>query len=186
MTNALIVECHPRRDSLTMAVSRAFQDSAGGVNFEVADLYQEGFDPRLGTDDEPDWEDPRKAYSSAVLAEIARVERNKASVLVFPVWWWSMPAMLKGWVDRVFNHGWAYGDRTFPHNDVWMLAIAGNERDGYCKRRYDEALEIQLKTGILDYCGVEKPRLEVLYGAIEGEDFVSVHSRPCCGVGKGI
>ena len=101
-----------------------------------------------------------------------RVERNAATVMVFPVWWWSMPAMLKGWVDRVLNHGWAYGDRTYPHKDVWMLAVAGNAKEAYQKRKYDDALKIQLETGILDYCGIEKPRLEILYGAIEGQDYV--------------
>ncbi|MEM8985502.1 MAG: NAD(P)H oxidoreductase [Pseudomonadota bacterium] len=184
MTKTLIVPCHPRLDSLTMQVTHAFCENAKGVAFEVADLYREGFDPRLNVDDEPDWEDPRKVYSEAVLAEMARIERNDATVMVFPVWWWSMPAMLKGWIDRVFNNGWAYGDRFYPHKHVWMLAVAGNDKKGYTKRNYDKALNVQLKTGILDYCHVENPRLETLYGAIEGEKHVSSLLKRSAELGK--
>ena len=43
------------------------------------------------------------------IREMERIERNQAPVIVFPVWWWSMPAILKGWIDRVWNNGWAYG-----------------------------------------------------------------------------
>ena len=46
--------------------------------------------------DEPDWGNPDKVYSSGALREMERIERNQATVIVFPVWWWSMPAVLKG------------------------------------------------------------------------------------------
>lgn len=90
--------------------------------------------------------------------------------MIFPIWWWSMPAVLKGWIDRVWNHGWAYGGKTFPNRRAWMIAIAGGDAESYRKREYDKAIEIQLKTGILDYCGVADIRLDVLYGALEGYD----------------
>jgi len=174
MTKTLLVTCHPRQDSLTHAVAAAFADAADGTTFEHADLYAEGFDPRLGPADEPDWDDPAKTYSPAVQAEIERIERNQATVMVFPVWWWSMPAMLKGWIDRVWNHGWAYGfagpPAAYPHDDVWMIGVCGNDEDSFAKRGYDAAIRIQLEVGILDYCGVARPRLELLYGSLEGEE----------------
>jgi NAD(P)H dehydrogenase (quinone) len=129
----------------------------------------EGFSPVLREEDEPDWDDPDKAYSSAVQDEMRRIERNDAIVMVFPVWWWSMPALLKGWVDRVWNNGWAYGTRKIPTRRVWMIAIAGGDAESFRKRGYDNAIHIQLKVGILDYCGVSEPRLEVLYGALDGD-----------------
>jgi putative NADPH-quinone reductase len=42
-----------------------------------------------------------------VLAEQARIDRADALVLVFPIYWWSLPGLLKGWIDRVFVNGWA-------------------------------------------------------------------------------
>ncbi|MBS0394165.1 MAG: NAD(P)H oxidoreductase, partial [Proteobacteria bacterium] len=165
----LLVVAHPRPESLTHAVARAFAgalERAGGV-VEWADLAREGFDPRLDAADEPDWADPAKRYSEAVRAEMARVERNEASVLVFPVWWWSMPALLKGWVDRVWNHGWAYGGRNYPHRRVWLIGLAGTSREAYQKRGYDAAMRTQLEVGVLEFCGVAERRLELLYGTIE-------------------
>lgn len=167
----LLVLAHPRRNSLSGAVAEAFAAaaSAKGHAIDWADLVAEGFDPVLRAEDEPDWNDPKKLYSPAVRREMARIERNEATVMVFPVWWWSMPAILKGWIDRVWNFGWAYGGgATYPHRRVWMLAVAGADAPAYAKRDYDRAMSIGLDTGILDYCDITEHRLELLYGAIEG------------------
>jgi NAD(P)H dehydrogenase (quinone) len=169
----LLIVAHPRRSSLTFAVAEAFAASLAQRSHEVewVDLVRERFDPVLREPDEPDWGDPAKQYSATVRAEMARVARNAATVLVFPVWWWSMPAILKGWIDRVWNHGFAYGNRTYPHRRAWMLAIAGGGQEVYAKRHYDDALRTQLEVGVLEYCGVAERRLEILYGAIEGEAY---------------
>ena len=167
----LLVVAHPRNSSLTHAVARAFADAAAlrGHVVEWADLAAEGFDPVLGEADEPDWGRPDKVYSAAVQAEMARVGRNEATVLVFPVWWWSMPALLKGWIDRVWNNGWAYGDRTYPHAKVWMLAVAGGTAASFAKRGYDTAIQVQLETGILNYCGATDTALHMLYDSFSAE-----------------
>ena len=170
----LLVTAHPRTDSLTNAVRDRLMTALRekGCTVESADLAAERFDPVLNATDEPDWENPRKIYSPEVVREMDRIERHDASILLFPVYWWSMPALMKGWIDRVWNHGWAYGDRRFPHKQCWMVAIAGNSQEAFEKRGYDVAMHTQLDIGILDYCGIEQHRLEVLYGSIEGDDFV--------------
>lgn len=171
----LLVVAHPRADSLTAQAAERFAETLrrNGHEIERADLGAEKFDPVLREDDEPDWDNPDKSYSSAVRSEMARIERNDAVVMVFPIWWWSMPALLKGWIDRVWNLGWAYGPRKIPSRRVWMIGIAGGDFASFRKRGYDKAIEIQLKVGILDYCGVAEPRLEILYGALEGEPEVA-------------
>lgn len=166
----LLVLSHPRPTSLTHAVARAFATAATGAGHRIewADLAAEGFDPILPPADEPDWDDPARLYSPQVLAEIARIERNQATVMVFPVWWWSVPALLKGWIDRVWNHGWAYGHGArYPHDKVLMLAVAGSSAADYAKRGYDQAMVVQLETGILRYCGVPDARLQMLYDSFE-------------------
>jgi len=167
----LLVVAHPRPDSLTAEAARHFARTIkkNGHEVEYADLVAEKFDPVLREDDEPDWDDPDKQYSRGVWEEMRRIERNDATVMVFPIWWWSMPAVLKGWIDRVWNHGWAYGARKFPNRRVWMIGIAGNNLAQFQKRGYDRAIDIQLNVGILDYCDVKEPRLEVLYGALDGK-----------------
>ncbi len=171
----LLVSAHVRENSLTKAVADGFAEAAtaGGHRVEVAKLLSEGFDPVLREADEPDWADSSKKYSSAVQREMQRIERNDATVMVFPVWWWSMPAILKGWIDRVWNNGWAYGNRFYPHKRVWMIAVAGGLLSSYEERGYDIAMRTQLEAGILGYCHVEDFRLSVLYGSIEGDPYPS-------------
>ena len=170
----LVVTGHPRSDSLTSEVTKRFCEvlSENGHQVELADIYAEGFDPILREADEPDWEDAKKRYSAGVRQEMARVERNQATVIIFPVFWWSLPALYKGWIDRVWNNGWAYGDGTYPHQRVWLIGIAGNDAKAYEKRGYIDAMRTQLEVGILDYCSVEQGRFELLYGSIEGEQHV--------------
>ena len=98
----LVVFAHPKRDSFTGRILDSFVaglEQAGHVA-EVADLYSEGFQPLLVPEDYAQWED--RPMPADVLREQARVERSEGIALVFPVWWWSMPAILKGWFDRVF------------------------------------------------------------------------------------
>jgi NAD(P)H dehydrogenase (quinone) len=169
----LLVIAHPRRSSLTGQAADAFCEAAhaNGHVFELADLAQEQFDPVLREADEPDWDDPDKVYSEDVRREMQRIERNEATVMVFPVYWWSMPALLKGWIDRVWNNGWAYGARKFPQQRVWMIGVAGGLPDSFAKRGYDTAIQTQLDVGILDYCGIAERRLQLLHGSIEGDDY---------------
>jgi NAD(P)H dehydrogenase (quinone) len=142
-----------------------------GHTIEWADLAREQFDPVLREADEPDWADPAKIYSEEVQREMRRIERNDATVMIFPVFWWSMPALLKGWIDRVWNNGWAYGERKFPQKRVWMIGVAGSTAEAYAGRGYDSAIQTQMNAGILDYCGIQDRRLHLLYGSIEGPTY---------------
>lgn len=185
--NILLVLAHPRQNSLTHQVAAAFAEAAiqDGHVIEIADLVAEDFDPVLREVDEPDWNDPDKHYSADVQTEMARVERNDATVIVFPVWWWSMPAVLKGWIDRVWNNGWAYGGKSYPHKKVLMIAIAGSDHASYAKRGYDQAMMVQLETGVLRYCGVDDARVEILYGALDGEEEASSAIQKARGLATG-
>ncbi len=93
--------------------------------------------------------------------------------MIFPVWWWSMPAVLKGWIDRVWNFGYAYGTRFYPHKKVWMIGVAGTHKSSFAEGGYDTGMRILLETGILGYCHIEEARFEVLYGSVEGEPYPS-------------
>jgi NAD(P)H dehydrogenase (quinone) len=164
----LVVFDHPRRESFCGAVLDAFVDglhSAGHVT-EIVDLRAEGFDPRLGPEDEPDW-NAEKIFSAEVLAEQARVDRNDAIAFVFPVWWWSVPAPTKGWIDRVWNRGWAYGPNKLRLKKACMLAMCAADAAHCAKRGYDTAMQTQLVTGVLNYCGIEDAGIEFLHGSLD-------------------
>lgn len=167
----LTVFSHPRRQSLSGAVLDAFADGlrTAGHEVEIADLHGEGFDPVMTPADEPDWNDSRKRYSDAVLREQARIARNDALAFVFPVWWWSLPAMLKGWIDRVWNNGWAYGDMKLTHNRAVLLALAAGSQRSYEKNKYDAAVDAQVVHGIMHYCGIADARLHMLYDTLDDD-----------------
>jgi NAD(P)H dehydrogenase (quinone) len=169
--NILVVFDHPRRDSLCGTLLDVFVEGLAQANHhaEIADLRAENFDPRLPPADEPDWDDSRKVYSPVVLAEQERILRNDAIAFIFPVWWWSFPATTKGWIDRVWNNGWAYGDAKIPLRKGLLIGACGGDQAQFAKRGYDKAIEVQLLTGMIDYCGIPEGELVLLYDLLSDD-----------------
>ncbi|MEX2647907.1 MAG: NAD(P)H oxidoreductase [Alphaproteobacteria bacterium] len=185
--NVLVVLAHPRRESLTGAVADTFAAglAEAGHRSELADLHAEGFDPCMTPADEPDWDDGDKRYSVAVLAEQERIARNDAVALVFPVWWWSVPALLKGWIDRVWNNGWAYGKRNLAGKKGVLIGVAAGSVESYARRRYDEAVRIQLDVGVLEFCGLESGGTHILFGSLDDDATRAALIRQAGDLGRG-
>lgn len=106
----LLVHAHPNRDGY----SRALRDAAvrglesGGHIVDVIDLYEEGFVAAMS-------EAERRAYESDTPIIDQQVQRSadllavaETIVFVYPTWWWGLPAILKGWLDRVLVPGVAF------------------------------------------------------------------------------
>ena len=170
MPTALLVVDHPRGDSLTAHVAgRArIRLEADGFSVDLLDLHAEGFDPRMTVSDEPDWADPDKIYSAEVREHMRRVDAADLIVVVFPVWWFGLPANLKGWFDRVWNHGFAYGRssaRLAGKRMLW-LGLAGGSGRSYAEHGLDEMLERQLKVGISNYCGIDDVAVQLVHDNI--------------------
>ena len=121
----LVVFAHPEEHSFSAALKdRAVVElTAAGHAVMVSDLYRMGWKAALGQDDfglggtdhEPvdvSAEQERAfaagATEATVAAEQAKVAEADLVLFHFPMWWFSMPAILKGWVDRVFSRGFAY------------------------------------------------------------------------------
>ncbi|MFD7289995.1 NAD(P)H-dependent oxidoreductase [Streptomyces sp. NPDC059863] len=155
----LLVTANPDPQSLTHHVRERLASALHPRAVEVADLHQEQFDPRFTLAD-------RRAYREGgahppdVVREHRRLERATDLVLIFPVYWWSMPALLKGWIDRVFINGWAFDysaasglrpklQRLTTH----LLPIAGDDSGVFERHGYEKALRTQIEHGIVDYCG---------------------------------
>lgn len=173
--HVLIVVAHPRQDSLTQRVTEKLCTGllASGCTLELADLYAENFDPRLNVPDEPDWHDDKKEYSAEVKKEVARIKRADVLVMVFPVWWWSMPAMLKGWIDRVWGYGFAYGEgNTLPVQKIVSIGIAANSESDEDSQVFFEGLKKQMVEGICNYCGVKDAAFVLLGDSLGGEERV--------------
>jgi NAD(P)H dehydrogenase (quinone) len=105
----LVVYAHPVEESFQSALHRRIVKTLTEAGHEVddCDLYAEGFQPVLTRGE-------RRAYHDAdanrefATGEIRRLLRCQGLVLVFPTWWFGMPAILKGWFDRVWLPGVAF------------------------------------------------------------------------------
>lgn len=167
----LVVVAHPRKNSLTQSITKRFTDglAASGHEYEVADLYAEGFDPLLHPQDEPDWNNPDKVYSEEVQREMARIQENDALVFIFPIWWFSVPAILKGYIDRVWNHGFAYGPAKLPVQKIRWIALVGGIQEKFEKRGYHTMVQHHLNMGLAGFCGVQDSAVHFIYNTF-GED----------------
>ncbi|TDQ33708.1 putative NADPH-quinone reductase [Aureibacillus halotolerans] len=108
-----------------------------------------------------------QSFSPAVQAEMKRLKEHDALAFIFPIWWWHLPAMLKGYVDRVLNNGFAYGANHLHHHHALWIGLAGESKTQMKKRHYDEAMTQLLNVGIADYCGISNSKVEFLYETLE-------------------
>lgn len=169
--HVLTVIDHPDPASFTHAIAARFTEGvvSAGHSFEVADLHRDGFDPLWSIADGGD------TAPEDVLREQARIENADAICLVFPLFWWGMPAMMKGWVDRVFSWGWAYDQLDDPNLSLLrprsglLLVPAGARSDEMEARGYTSALHTQWMEGTFGYFGLSPRRIELLCGS-KGSD----------------
>jgi len=122
---ALIVLAHPSPASFNAALAARAREAlaAAGWEVELHDLWREGFDP---VSDERNFAPPpppegfrqqqaelaageRGGFAPEIERAWRAVEACDLMVWQFPLWWFGLPAILKGWVDRVFAMGRAYG-----------------------------------------------------------------------------
>lgn len=170
--HAMIVTSNPNPGSLTHAIAARIAEgiasSTGEHTHEFVDLAAEAFDPCFTQNDIALM--LRQAEPTAdVAAEHARLDRADALIIVYPVYWWSMPAQLKGWIDRVFTNGWAYCDRgdgkiikKLGKLKVHLLAIGGADMRTYARHGYFGAMRTQIDHGIFGYCGANVVTSELM------------------------
>lgn len=105
----LVVYAHPVAESYAAALRDVVVAAlgAGGHDVDLCDLYAEGFDPVLS---EPERVDYRTVPDNRrrVAPDVERLQRADGIIIVFPSWWYGMPAILKGWFDRVWLPGVAF------------------------------------------------------------------------------
>lgn len=110
MKHAVIV-AHPDPESFTLSVARTYCEAVRAKGHEplLRDLYALDFDPRLKASEIPGHTD--FAPADDVVAERALIKDARVFCFVYPFWINATPAILKGYVERVFGLGFAYGPR---------------------------------------------------------------------------
>jgi NAD(P)H dehydrogenase (quinone) len=130
----LVLYAHPLADSFAAALHRAVVEALTACGHEVddCDLYAIGFDPVMTAAE-------RRAHNtanpdlSAVAGHVERLRAADAIVLCFPVWWYGMPAILKGYFDRVWVNGVGFHLHTGGKMDpglhrlqkLWVVCTSG-------------------------------------------------------------
>ncbi|APG16383.1 NAD(P)H-dependent oxidoreductase [Kosakonia radicincitans] len=186
--NVLIVYAHPQPHSLNGALKDfAVQHlENAGHQVEVSDLYAMQWKSQLDADDSSSppvgdfyhpSSDSKQAFELGTQAddiarEQAKLQRADAVIFQFPLWWFSMPAIMKGWVDRVYACGFAYG--VGEHSDThWgdrygegslagkramLLVTTGGWESHYAPRGINGPINdllFPIQHGILFYPGFE-------------------------------
>jgi len=115
MAEIVVVTAHPHREHshVTAALSAAADAAA---NVEVRDLYRRY----------PD-------YVIDIAAEQAALAQAKLVVWLHPIYWYSMPPLMKLWLDEVFAFGWAYGPggHALRGKDLWLVTSTGGTEAAY-------------------------------------------------------
>ena len=154
MPEVLVIAAHPQMEH--SRATRALMEAAarlGPARVEVRDLYA------LYPD-----------YFIDVAAEQALLAQARLLVWLHPVHWYSMPPLLKLWLDEVLAFGWAYGPggRALAGKDLWLAASTGGPQesyrpDGYNRYFFDAFLHPCEQTAAL--CGMRWLPPLVLHGA---------------------
>ena len=181
----LIVHAHPEPRSLTRQLVTTAKDALTARGHQVleSDLYGMGWKAVFDASDFLERADPEKlsyiresghAFSTGtqtkdVEEEQAKLLQADAVVFQFPLWWFSFPAIMKGWVDRVFAYGLAYGYRGegsryrygeggFSGKRALLSITAGGTAEEYTERGINGLLEevlFPITHGTLFFSGME-------------------------------
>ncbi|TDR76452.1 NAD(P)H-dependent oxidoreductase [Paludibacterium purpuratum] len=196
--NVLLVYAHPEPRSLTgslknYAVRRLMQN---GHMVQVSDLYAMRWKTTLDSDDNTAYRpgtrfdpsaDSMQAFqtgtqSADIVAEQDKLRWADAVILQFPLWWFTMPAILKGWVERVYACGFGYGvgehsdthwgDRygegTLTGKRAMLMVTAGGWESHYAPRGINGPIDdvlFPIQHGVLYYPGFDVLPPHVVYRA---------------------
>lgn len=155
--NHLIIYTHPRKNSFNHAILDAVTESCRqqGDEVIVRDLYGIGFQPALGSSE------MLGGVGEDVVREQAYVSWADHVVFIYPLWWTGLPAMLKGYIERVFSYGFAYkynnGVQTglMTGKKATLIHTQNKSREEYEANGVENALRLTIDEGILAYCGFD-------------------------------
>ncbi len=164
MKDILVILAHPDTGSLNFAIARRCVDRLieNGHRPLFHDLYREGFNPILPASEIPEGAE----VDGTVEAYCRELTVAHGLVIVHPNWWGMPPAILTGWIDRVFRPGVAYRFREGDSGEGVPLgllegkkALVFNTSNTSPEREqtvFGDPLEAFWKTSIFEFCGITR------------------------------
>jgi len=190
----LIVLAHPEPQSYNGALfdTAIATLEAAGHSVSTSDLYRMDFDPVSSRKNFSSVKDPDYlklqveelhaseggGFAPDLEAELAKLEAADLVIWQFPLWWFGLPAILKGWVDRVFAMGRAYGgDRVydtgmFKGKRALLSLTTGGPEGAYTAEGFNGDLDAILRPihrGILQFTGFAVLAPHVVYAPVRAE-----------------
>ncbi len=186
--NVLLVYAHPEPRSLNGSIRDFTVDRfvRAGHTVEVSDLYAMRWKASLDADDFPQRDATQPFSPSAnskracnegtqtadVAAEQDKLRRADLVIFQFPLWWFSMPAIMKGWFERVYAYGFAYGvgehseqrwgerygEGAFAGKRAMLVVTTGGWAEHYSERGINGPIDdllFPIQHGMLFYPGFE-------------------------------
>lgn len=157
----LIIYAHPNPASFNHAILETISEELNkkNKNYKVRDLYKIGFNPVLSARE-------LSAIQKGDVPKDIKKEQNyisKADTLIFisPIWWSAMPAMLKGYIDRVFSLKFAY-DITeegvaglLQGKKVFIVSTTGASKEDYEKMGAFKMMNMSMDMAIFRFSGMK-------------------------------
>jgi NAD(P)H dehydrogenase (quinone) len=176
--HVLIILAHPNLGSFNHAISKTVEERLiqKGHVVRVRDLYKMGFDPILSLEEWKRYESQAGETPADVKAEQAEIQWATHLILIYPTWWWSPPAMMKGYLDRVFTPVFAFeadveGIRgKLKDKKVSIIQTTGADETFIQENGMDESVKKLMGIGIFGFCGMQVAHHEFLMG-ISGKSY---------------
>lgn len=157
----LIIYAHPNPNSLNHYLKQELTEHLLDCGHEtiVRDLYQLKFNPILSLEDLAGQREGRVADD--VDQEQQFIRWADCITFIHPIWWTGLPAILKGYIDRVFSYGFAYRYQQgvqqglLGDKQAVIINTHGKSNSEYHEIEMDKALLLTSDRGIYSYCGFE-------------------------------
>jgi NAD(P)H dehydrogenase (quinone) len=158
--NQVIILAHPKQDSFSARIKEDLQNKMikKGNKVKIRDLYKMNFNPVLN--------EGELAYNKEgetcpdVIVEQNYILWADQLTFIYPLWWNAFPAILKGYIDRVFTNGFAFkitenGLEGLLKKKVRLITTAGMTEESLRKSGVYESLKITQDEGVFEFCGMD-------------------------------
>jgi NAD(P)H dehydrogenase (quinone) len=174
----LVICAHPNPKSFNHAILESFTAglTEGGHEYEIIDLYDAGFNPCLSMADLQ--KVMQGGASDDVKIQQEKIAQAEGLCIIHPIWWTGAPAILKGWIDRVFSLGFAYNfDREtgapmglLKLNKGIVFNTAGGSKEDLERVGLPATIRAAEVDGVFGFCGVQDVKHVIFYSVIMTDD----------------
>lgn len=167
--DAVVIYAHPNPKSFNHAIKEKVVETLKNMNktFELLDLYSTKFNPVLTA------EELYNIFVNGKVSDEIRqhqevIAKTKTLIFIHPIWWSGMPAILKGYIDRVFTYGFAYKEENdsiiglLSDKKVLIINTFGADEGELNHFGIKDCFD-KIYNSIYGFCGIKQIKTKYLY-----------------------